>query len=97
MNPNAPKDGYWDASRYLGNRNQYNEGSSSWRAYEYAYAKENVRQLSKQIVPRVPVNVYVDGNACLNMPYTQFVLDTIFEIEPDNSVDMMLYLCGRNM
>ena len=38
-NRNAYKDGRWDAKRNLGNQNQYNSGSRSWRLYEYAYTK----------------------------------------------------------
>lgn len=37
MNKNAPIGGRWDASRKLGNHNQYNELSESWKAYERAY------------------------------------------------------------
>lgn len=36
-NRNAPRDGKFDAEHQLGNRNQYNPGSSSWHAYEQAY------------------------------------------------------------
>lgn len=36
-NKNAPIDGRWDAVHRLGNRNQYNPGSASWRAYEAAF------------------------------------------------------------
>lgn len=37
-NPNAYKDGRWDAVHKLGNCNQYNPGSMSWTVYERAYA-----------------------------------------------------------
>lgn len=40
FNKNAPKDGKWDAKHSLGNCNQYNPGSKSWKQYELAYAAE---------------------------------------------------------
>jgi hypothetical protein len=42
-NKNAMIDGSWDAMYELGNRNQYNEGSASWNAYEKAFALATVK------------------------------------------------------
>lgn len=39
MNKNAIKDARWDAVKGLGKNNQYNQGSASWRTYEYVYAR----------------------------------------------------------
>lgn len=43
-NPNAARDGRWDAEKGLGNRNTYDEGSASWHAYETAYERRVFNQ-----------------------------------------------------
>lgn len=44
FNKNAVIDAKWDASHNLGNQNQYNPGSASWKAYEAAYEAEMKKQ-----------------------------------------------------
>ena len=39
-NKNAVIDGRWDAARKLGNRNQYNPFSRSWKDYELAFGNQ---------------------------------------------------------
>ena len=69
MNKNAQIDGRWDASRKLGNRNQYNPFSSSWKQYERAFglqervsesldnAVENGYQMQKWCVEDIAIDM----------------------------------------
>lgn len=51
FNRNATLDGRHDALNKLGKQNQYNEGSSSWWAYEQAYddVVNNKQQRSEDV------------------------------------------------
>lgn len=81
-NKNAAIDGRWDAARKLGNRNQYNPFSRSWKDYELAFGNqetistrldaevENDPELIKCSCTEIAIIINI-GRSWMTMPYIE--------------------------